>query len=34
MGLRREELIDAVEIGGVATFLERRRRQSGTTLFI
>jgi tRNA 2-thiouridine synthesizing protein A len=33
MGLRREELIDAVEIGGVATFLEAAR-QSGTTLFI
>jgi tRNA 2-thiouridine synthesizing protein A len=33
MGLRREELIDAVEIGGVATFLESAR-QSATTLFI
>ena len=33
MGLRREELIDAVEIGGVATFLEAAR-ESGTTLFI
>jgi len=33
MGLRREELIDAVEIGGVATFL-KAARESGTTLFI
>ena len=33
MGLRREELIDSVDIGGVATFLEAAR-QSGTTLFI
>jgi tRNA 2-thiouridine synthesizing protein A len=33
MGLRREEFIDGVEIGGVATFLDAAR-QSGTTLFI
>ena len=33
MGLRREELIDGVEIGGVATFLGEARH-SGTTLFI
>jgi tRNA 2-thiouridine synthesizing protein A len=33
MGIRREELIDGVEIGGVATFLGEARR-SGTTLFI
>ena len=33
MGLRREELIDGVEIGGVAAFLSEAR-QSGTTLFI
>ena len=33
MGLRREELIDSVDIGGAATFLEAAR-QSGTTLFI
>ena len=33
MGLRREELIDSVDIGGVATFLQAAR-QSGTTLFV
>ena len=33
MGLKREELIDGVEVGGVATFLNEAR-QSGTTLFI
>ncbi|WP_370674497.1 FAD-dependent oxidoreductase [Pleomorphomonas sp. PLEO] len=33
MGIRREELIDGVEIGGVATFLGRAQ-QSATTLFI
>jgi tRNA 2-thiouridine synthesizing protein A len=33
MGIRREELIDAVEIGGVATFLGEAQ-QSATTLFI
>jgi NADPH-dependent 2,4-dienoyl-CoA reductase/sulfur reductase-like enzyme/peroxiredoxin family protein/TusA-related sulfurtransferase/rhodanese-related sulfurtransferase len=33
MGLRREELIDGVELGGVATFLGEADR-SGTTFFI
>jgi tRNA 2-thiouridine synthesizing protein A len=33
MGIRREELIDGVEIGGVATFLGSAQ-QSATTLFI
>jgi tRNA 2-thiouridine synthesizing protein A len=33
MGIRREELIDGVEIGGVATFLGASQ-QSATTLFI
>ena len=33
MGLKREEMIDGVEIGGVATFLNEAK-QSGTTLFI
>jgi NADPH-dependent 2,4-dienoyl-CoA reductase/sulfur reductase-like enzyme/peroxiredoxin family protein/rhodanese-related sulfurtransferase/TusA-related sulfurtransferase len=33
MGIRREELIDGVEIGGVATFLGEAH-ESGTTLFI
>jgi peroxiredoxin family protein len=33
MGLTREELLDGLEFGGVATFLEEAR-QSGTTLFI
>jgi tRNA 2-thiouridine synthesizing protein A len=33
MGLRREELIDGIKIGGVASFLGEAR-QSATTLFI
>ena len=33
MGMRREELISGVEIGGVATFLAEAE-ESGTTLFI
>jgi peroxiredoxin family protein len=33
MGIKREELIDGVEVGGVATFLGEAD-QSGTTLFI
>ena len=33
MGLRREEFIDGVEIGGVASFLNEAGK-SGTTLFI
>ena len=33
MGIRREELIDGVEIGGVATFLGEAQR-SATTLFV
>ncbi|OGV66317.1 MAG: pyridine nucleotide-disulfide oxidoreductase [Lentisphaerae bacterium RIFOXYA12_FULL_48_11] len=33
MGIKEEELIDGVEFGGVATFLEESS-QSGTTLFI
>jgi len=33
MGIKKEELIDGVEIGGVATFLNAAD-QSGTTLFI
>ncbi|MGD9874318.1 MAG: FAD-dependent oxidoreductase [Kiritimatiellia bacterium] len=33
MGIRKEELIDGVEVGGVAAFLEEAD-QSGTTMFI
>jgi len=33
MGLRREELIDGISLGGVASFLSEAD-QSGTTLFI
>jgi len=33
MGIRREELIDGIEVGGVATFLGEAD-QSGTTLFV
>ena len=33
MGIKKEELIDGVEIGGVATFLNAADK-SGTTLFI
>ena len=33
IGIKKEELIDGVEIGGVATFLNAAD-QSGTTLFI
>jgi peroxiredoxin family protein len=33
MGIRHEELIDGVELGGVAAFLDEAH-QSATTLFI
>ena len=33
MGLKREELIDGIEVGGVASFLEQSD-EAGLTLFI
>lgn len=34
MGLRREELIDGIEVGGVATYLEASERADNNLLYM